>query len=69
MLSTSTFLNVQIPVKEALPVGDNLQDHVFLDIGFRINTTDGLRSLNNVEEFLEYLKYSVTGTGEIKISK
>nr|KAG5706356.1 hypothetical protein BaRGS_033117 [Batillaria attramentaria] len=31
-----------IKVQADLPVGDNLQDHVFADIGFSINTTDGI---------------------------
>ncbi|KAK7496665.1 hypothetical protein BaRGS_00012072 [Batillaria attramentaria] len=51
-----------IKVQADLPVGDNLQDHVFADIGFSINTTDGI-TVDKMNSLWEQAKYFFFGTG------
>nr|KAG5708772.1 hypothetical protein BaRGS_031926 [Batillaria attramentaria] len=51
-----------IPVHADLPVGENLQDHVTVDIGIGVNTTDGI-TMDKINSWWETAKYKLLGDG------
>ena len=59
--------SMQIPVINDLPVGKNLQDHLYLLIGSEINTTDSINT-HPIIMLAEFLKYAVTGKGSFASS-
>ena len=54
--------SLDIPVINDLPVGQNLQDHLYVILGSGINTTDSINT-NPIAMLTEFLKYTVTGKG------
>lgn len=54
-----------IPVQADLPVGDNLQDHLFVDYGIRINSSDGITQ-DKLTSWTEYFKYILFGEGVLR---
>ena len=56
--------SLDIPVINDLPVGQNLQDHLYVILGSGINTTDSINT-NPITMLTEFLKYTVTGKGTL----
>ncbi|XP_070193861.1 glucose dehydrogenase [FAD, quinone]-like [Littorina saxatilis] len=52
-----------IPVVSDIPVGGNLQDHLFVDYGIGINTSAGI-TLDKMNSVWEKVKYQTLGEGE-----
>uniref|UniRef100_A0A2C9JSM8 Glucose-methanol-choline oxidoreductase N-terminal domain-containing protein n=1 Tax=Biomphalaria glabrata TaxID=6526 RepID=A0A2C9JSM8_BIOGL len=53
---------LKIPVVSDLPVGDNLQDHLFFDLGVTIREPMS-SPFNSLKSWSTYLKYKILGTG------
>ena len=54
---------LQIPVVADLPVGDNLMDHLFVDVPFLVNDSISI-SPKEIGSWRATLEYEVFGTGE-----
>ncbi|KAL8566211.1 hypothetical protein ACOMHN_063101 [Nucella lapillus] len=54
-----------IPVLVDLPVGDNLQDHMFVEYSIRINTSAGI-TREKLDSWTEYFKYALFGEGVLR---
>ncbi|XP_059169881.1 glucose dehydrogenase [FAD, quinone]-like [Physella acuta] len=52
----------KIPVVQDLPVGENLQDHLFFDVGVKINQSLTSPS-DRFDDWWNYLEYKIFGTG------
>lgn len=56
-----------IQVAADLPVGNNLQDHVYVDVGIGVNSSDGITQ-DKLNSLWELAKYHLLGTGVLTAS-
>ncbi|KAK7102208.1 hypothetical protein V1264_020463 [Littorina saxatilis] len=54
-----------IPVVSDIPVGENLQDHLYVDYGIGINTSAGI-TLDKLNSVWEKIKYQTLGEGVLR---
>ena len=65
MWTSLYILSIQIPIIEDLPVGQNLQDHIFFPLLFYINESTMMDTMNP----MSIAKYIMYGTGKAVILK